>query len=644
MPEPTSRSSCDRGRLFFQVPRPHWRQHDRQHEQQHHGQDARQHEPRNERHVSDPRWLAALVTCAALWAVLLGGVCSASGDEPTRRPNVILIMSDDQGYGDFGFLGNPVIQTPHLDAMAARSAQVKHFYVSPVCTPTRACLMTGRYNYRTRAIDTYIGRAMMDPDEVTVAEVLREAGYATGIFGKWHLGDNYPTRPMDQGFEESLVHRGGGISQPSDPPEGHGKYTDPTLFHNGRQKSMKGYCTDIFFNEGMSWAERVSKEQPFFLYIAPNAPHGPVHDVPPDWLEHYRNLKLTGAEFPQVGHPLPEKFDADFVTRVYAMISNIDDNVGRLMAWLGKHELLEDTLVIYMLDNGPQWRRYVAGHRGAKSDVYEGGIRSPLLVHWPKRLAAGTTIDRVAAHIDLMPTILDACGVALPKDVKFDGRSLLPLFERRPTEWPDRTLFIQSHRGDLPLRYHHFAARDQRWKLVNNSGFGGQPIRGEPKFELFDMQSDSLELNDVAAQHPEIVARLKAQYDAWFDDVSSERQDNYAPPRIHLGTARENPTVLTRQDWRGPRAGWTPQSLGHWEVHVAHAGPYDVRLRLGAANGARTAALQVGDKKWQREIAAGAGGATFEGIELPQGPVVLEVRIGPPDPPIGPHQVEVERR
>ncbi|MEK9986792.1 MAG: sulfatase-like hydrolase/transferase, partial [Opitutae bacterium] len=205
-----------------------------------------------------------------------------------ERPNVIVIMSDDQGGGDYGFMGNKIIRTPELDKMAKQSGLLTKFYVSPVCAPTRASLMTGRYNYRTRCIDTYVGRAMMDPNEVTIAEVLRKANYRTGIYGKWHLGDNYPMRPMDQGFEDSLIHRGGGIGQPSDPIGAEGKYTDPTLIKNGVETPMKGYCTDIYFDAAMDFIEAATQEnKSFFTYIATNAPHGPYHDVPEALYQEY---------------------------------------------------------------------------------------------------------------------------------------------------------------------------------------------------------------------------------------------------------------------------------------------------------------------------------------------------------------------
>ncbi len=561
-----------------------------------------------------------------------------------ERPNVIVIMTDDQGYPDLGCHGNPVVKTPHLDAMAARSAVMKQFYVSPVCTPTRASLMTGRYNYRTRAIDTYRGRAMMDPEEVTVAEVLRDAGYATGIFGKWHLGDTYPLRAMDQGFQEALVHRGGGIGQPSDPPGGEGKYTDPVLFRNGKPVPMKGYCTDVYFAEAMKGAESAARNgKPFFVYLPTNAPHGPFHDVPPDKLEYYKKQTITANEFPQTpGWPTPAKLNADQLARVYAMIGNIDDNVGRLFAWLKQRGLTDDTLVIFMTDNGPATPGFTAGLRGRKSQVYDGGIRSPFFAHWPKRLKAGTSSDRIAAHIDVLPTVLDACGAAVPKTVQLDGRSILPLLEGKRGDWPDRTLFFQAHRGDVPVKYHQCAARTQEWKLVHASGFGQEKLTGEPKFELFRMTADPFEQKDVAAEHPEIVAKLKKEYDAWFDDVSRTRPDNYAPPRIQFGTPHEDPVVLTRQDWRG--ANWGPKDHGHWEVQVTQAGDYNVKLLFRAVEKPATARLTLGDVNVELPVEAKGAAVTFRGVKLPAGPGRLQVSVVEGTQPAGVMFVEVSRQ
>jgi len=257
---------------------------------------------------------------------------SAAGEPEHKRPNVIIMMTDDQGCGDFGVVGNPVIRTPNLDAMARRSAEMTRFYVSPVCSPTRASLMTGRWNYRTGVADTWLGRSTMHGDEVTVAEALREAGYATGMSGKWHLGDCYPYRPMDQGFDVAVYHRGGGLAQPSEPLANKGRYTDPVLFRNGKQFKAKGYCTDVYFSEAISWITRQRKAgKPFLAYIATNAPHAPFGDVPKKWLDYYTKKNLANNRYPQeAGHRIPGRSNLANRARIFAMISNIDDMTADL--------------------------------------------------------------------------------------------------------------------------------------------------------------------------------------------------------------------------------------------------------------------------------------------------------------------------
>lgn len=569
----------------------------------------------------------------------------AAGAAPPTPPNIILILTDDQGYGDMGFAGNPILRTPHLDAMASRSARWENFYVSPACTPTRASLLTGRYNFRTRAIDTFSGRALMEPEEVTLAELLGGAGYATGIFGKWHLGDNYPFRAMDQGFQETLVHRGGGIAQPADPPGGEGKYTDPILFHNGQAVQTRGYCTDVYFREGLTWARRQAKEKrPFFLYLPTNAPHDPYHDVPPDKLAYYLAQDFSPSRFPETpGHPVRPGLRTGDLAAVYAMIENIDDNIGRLFAWLEEDRLTADTLVLFLTDNGPWTWGYNAGLRDRKTSPYEGGIRSPLLAHWPGKLTPGVCSDRIAAHIDLLPTLLDVCGVPVPPGLKLDGRSLLPLWQRAAVPWPDRALFFQMHRGDVPVRYHNCSVRTQRWKLVHGTGFGSETFTGPLRFELFDLQADPWERQDLAAQHPDIVAGLQGRYDAWFDEVGSTRPDNYGPLRIPLGTPHENPVVLTRQDWRGVSPA-QKRFHGDWLVEVSPADRYEVTLRFKPLSQPAMARLELGACQWELPVAPGAETVRFPSVHLPAGPGRLEAfLLRAADPPAGVTFVEVRR-
>ena len=611
--------------------------------------------------------LSRLLLLVFVVAVALAG--RARSSEPEDPPNVIIVMTDDQGYGDYGFMGNPVIQTPNLDSMAARSAQMTQFYVSPVCSPTRASLMTGRYNYRTRVVDTWIGRSMMEPAEVTLAEILRDAGYATGLFGKWHLGDNYPLRPQDQGFEEVLMHRGGGIGQPSDPPEGKGQYTDPVLIRNGAKTRTDGFVTDVLFDHALNWIQAQSqKENPFFAYIPTNAPHAPFHDVPDSLLAVYQGMDLGNDQFPQKGRPLPDEANQDRRARIYSMITNIDQNVGRLFDCLRETDLTENTLVVFLGDNGPNGRRYVGGLRGSKASVYEGGVRTPFLMHWPGKLSGDQASSRPAAHIDVLPTVLDALDVSAPQGVRLDGRSFWPQITGESESWPKRPIVIQSHRGDVPTRYHQFMVRRGKWKLVHPSGFGRPDFKGSPDFELYDLNADPHERNELSEKRPEVVEELRAAYNRWFDDVSTTRPGNYGKPRMIVGTRHQTRAVLTRQDWHPTNdAGWGAlEATGYWSLSVAEADTFDVRIRYpdGFEGGkvtlhvndvhyhgderAETAECLPGrtcdDSDYSATVDGEADGHTFEGIPLQPGPIRMSGTLQEGGRTGGPWQIVVENR
>lgn len=527
---------------------------------------------------------------------------------PASRPNVILIMSDDQGYGDLSIHGNPNLTTPALDAIAKAGAQFTQFQVCPVCSPTRSSLLTGRYNYRTGVVDTYLGRSLMDPKETTLAEVLRHAGYRTGIFGKWHLGDNYPMRAIDQGFDDSLVVNGGGLAQPGDPPPGN-SYTDPILRRNGKYERTKGYCTDIFFREAARFVE-ANQTKPFFLYIPTNAPHTPLQ-IDESYVKSFRAQGLD-----------------DTTAKVYGMVKNLDENVAQLQSLLTRLNLRENTILIFLTDNGPQQKRYNAAMRGLKGTVYQGGIRVPCFLQWPAKVKPGLTIDRIAAHIDLFPTILAACAVKAPK-IAIDGRSLLPLLTNNAPAWPDRTLHTQWHRGDEPQLFRDHAARTQRWKLVKGK-------------ELYDLDVDPAEANDVAAKQPEVVARLRRETEEWFRSVSSSR-GGYAPPRIAIGAPQENPVLLTRQDWRGPRASWDAEGIGYWEVDVRHSGTYDIELKFAAATGPGQAVFKLGTAEKSVSFPAGATSAKVPGLKLRPGPGRLEPLLRIDGKDSGVQYVEVKK-
>jgi arylsulfatase A-like enzyme len=523
------------------------------------------------------------------------------------RPNIILFVSDDQGFGDCSLHGNPALRTPNLDRIGQEGAEFSQFHVNPVCSPTRASLLTGRYYYRTGVVDTYLGRSMMFNDEVTIAEVLQKAGYQTGIFGKWHLGDHYPLRPMEQGFGEVLVHEGGGIGQPSDPPDGN-SYFDPKLMHNGRLEQRKGYCTDVFFNAAMEFISQ-NKERPFFTYLATNAPHVPLQ-VADKYVVPFREKGLD-----------------ETTAKTYGMLANLDENAGRLLAHLRKEGLEENTILIFMSDNGPTPARFNCGMRGLKGTVYEGGLRVPFFVRWPRVVRAGAKVDWLAAHIDLFPTLLEACGISGGTEVKTDGRSLYPLWQNPGAPWTDRTVYFQWHRGERGELYNNCAARTQQYKLVNGK-------------ELYDLREDPAESHDVAAGHAERVAEMRAGYEAWFRDVAGTR--NFAVPRIYLGTKFENPVMLTRQDWRGPRATWEVGGQGSWEVDVRESGAYECTLLFPEIASEGVGWVSVGGVRAQANLLSGAKSATLQLNGVVKGPSRVEAGIAlKGKPEFGPHYVEI---
>jgi arylsulfatase A-like enzyme len=481
----------------------------------------------------------------------------------------------------------------------------------------------------------------MHPDETTMAEMLAAGGYRTGIFGKWHLGDNYPMRAMDKGFQESLVLSGGGLAQPADAPDPvdeRGAYFNATLRRNGTWVKTKGYVSDVLTDAAIEFIQRRS-DRPFFVYLPFNCPHSP-HQVPDEYRRHYPAEDFNPAGFPKLGHPMAAKNDPEALARVYGMIENIDDNVGRFLAKLDELKLAENTIVVFFSDNGCQQHNgYNAGLKGWKGTPFEGGIHQFCFIRWPAQLRAGRRVDRIAAAIDLAPTLLELCGVPKPPRVKFDGVSLAPLLRGGAATWPDRVLFFQWHRGDSPERYRAFAARSQDWKLVQPLG-AGEKWDGKTSFQLYDMAHDPLELNDLAARQPERVADLKARYDAWFDDVTGAR-DYRVPSRIFLGAPQENPVLLTRQDWRGRAASWGPKGVGYWEVNVVARARYNIKLLFDPLRTGGEATLCCGRASLRQPVKAGQAECVFSNVSLPVGPGRLEAHLAQGPAVVGVKYVEL---
>ncbi|MCX8156474.1 MAG: arylsulfatase [Verrucomicrobiae bacterium] len=450
----------------------------------------------------------ALFWLPVLAAFLIGQSQPSAAAAPAaaltgRRPNIILILTDDQGYGDLSCHGNPVLRTPHLDRLHAEGRRFLDFMVSPTCSPTRAALLTGRHEFKSGVTHTIYERERLALSAVTLPALLKQTGYHTGIFGKWHLGDERQYWPDRRGFEEFFIHGAGGIGQTypgscGDAPDNH--YFSPVILHNGRFVPTTGYCTDVFFTQAITWMERVRGRRPFFAMITPNAPHTPL-EVPPEYEALYAGRVPTN------------------VAKFFGMIANLDDNVGRLLARLQVWGLERDTLIIFMNDNGGTQgvRLFNAGMRGQKGTPYWGGVRAASFWRWPGVLPPGD-IAPLAAHVDVMPTLLEIAGARVPPTVarQWDGRSLVPLLLEPSAPWPDRCLF--THLGRWPTgkaaaaKYQDCSVRYGPYQMVSAGKTSGI-------WELYHLPTDPGQTNNLAGRHPELVQKLSACYDRWWEAI-----------------------------------------------------------------------------------------------------------------------------
>lgn len=496
--------------------------------------------------------------------------------QQNNPPNVIIIMTDDQGYGDLGVTGNPHVKTPVIDKFANENIRFNNFYVSPVCAPTRSSLMTGRISLRTGVRDTYNGGATMAATEITIAEMLKQANYTSGIFGKWHLGDNYPSRPMDQGFDESVIHLSGGMGQVGDFTTYFQKeksYFDPVLWHNGKKEAYKGYCSDIFTGQAIQFIEN-NKQKPFFCYLAFNAPHTPLQ-VPDKYYEMYKDIDpAKGFENDDRPFVKMSEKDKEDARKVYAMVSNIDDNLGKLFQKIEDLNLAENTIVIFMTDNGPQQTRYVAGMRGRKGSVFRGGVRVPFYIKIPSLYKGEKDIETTAAHIDILPTLAEICNVELPKNRKIDGKSLLPLIQDKTVDWADRSLFFYWTRR-FPEKYNNIALQKGKYKLVGHNDYNATI----DNFDFFDIENDPYEQKNIVSEKKELAQQFKVELDQFYNElIGSENLVN--PQPIAIGNENENPVVLNRNDADGARGIWAQEEIyGKWNVRIAE-GNYNVRFKF----------------------------------------------------------------
>ncbi|MCL2814134.1 MAG: arylsulfatase [Oscillospiraceae bacterium] len=476
-----------------------------------------------------------------------------------KRPNIVFVLTDDQGYPDLGCTGNPYIQTPNIDEFHKESARLNDFHVAPLCAPTRGALLTGRRPTRNGVWATCWGRSLLSAGELTLSEVLQANGYATGMFGKWHLGDNYPYRPQDRGFERVVAHKGGGVGQT--PDFWGNNYFDDTYFHNGKPIKHTGYCTDIWFDEAMKFI-REKRDAPFFAYIATNAPHEP-YLVDEKYTAHYRGTD-------GIIHP-----------EFYGMIENIDENFGKLRALLKELEIEDDTLLVFMTDNGSSGsarldenqfvtRGYNAGMRGMKGSYYDGGHRVPCLMRWPGGKILNREVGEICFHIDFMPTLLDLCGIEPPEGAVFDGAPLGGLLRGDIQRLDgERVDFVQYRQYTEPPRKWENAVITREYRLINGR-------------ELYNIKKDPGQRRDISGSNPGMVEQMRALHEEWWREVAPGL-DDYC--HIAIGSDMENPTRLDAMDvmgdvaWNQNQIAAAQISTGKWNVDVCQTGRYRISLR-----------------------------------------------------------------
>ena len=490
-------------------------------------------------------------------SVLFLSNCKQIEKPSDQPPNVLLILTDDQGFGDLSIHMNDSIDTPNLDQFATEGMRLNHFYVTPLCAPTRASLLTGRYHLRTGAHWVTRGTENMRSEEVTIAEVFKANHYATGCFGKWHNGAHYPYNPIGQGFDKFVGFCGGHWSN----------YFDPPLQSQDTFISTKGFITDILTDSAISFME-ANKDKPFFCYVPYNAPHGPFQ-VPDKYFDKYKNQGLT-----------------DRNAAIYGMVENVDDNVGRLLESLDGLKISENTIVIFLTDNGPNGNRFNGGMRGWKAHVHEGGNRVPAFIRWSGTIGAGLVSDEPAALIDILPTLMDLCGINPPIMPKSDGISLAPLLLEETETIPERPIFTHVSRN-AELKPYPGALRTRQYRMVANSA----------QAELYDMTIDPAETKNLAEAQPELLKALHSEYLAWFKEVTNNGTTN---PAIPVGYAEAPSVQLPAHEAvisGGMRYKRNPNGWAHdwitdwkntsdkmeWDIEVVRPGNYEIIIQYTAA-------------------------------------------------------------
>ena len=529
-------------------------------------------------------------------SLLFVSICCAAfaGD----RPNVVFILSDNQSYWEFGCHGNPVVKTPNVDRLAAESVDFKRFYATPYCSPSRAEFLTGRYAMRFGIYNTIGGVSQLPGSATTMAEIFRDNGYRTGMFGKWHLGESFPMRPEDQGFDEAFWHGGGGVGQL---PDYYGNTLfDTTFIENDEPVPTKGFCTDKIFDRAIRFI-RDHQDKSFFCYVPTPVTHKPWA-APDKYRQPYEAMGMKPGD-----------------AAGYGQMTNLDENVGRLLQALDKLQLRKQTILIFATDQGmgreapakdmslPQIR---GGHR-----AYDWANHVAFMVRYPDRIQkTGHVQDQLAGAVDLLPTLADWCAFRPSHELEFDGISLARYLEDPELAWPQtRNIITQCPRGRTPKKWVNAVVRRGHWRLTGPD-------------ELFNSGSDFRQTKNVAKDHPEIVKELNAAYEKWWREFDAQRP---GIPRAVIGHPDRPEVRLTSMDWYQGGSPWTQGSIkrgrgrGTWAIEVKRAGRYRIELRrypreAEQAAGAVAATASIAANTRDTRLAPNAPAAVFE-MDLPAG-------------------------
>jgi arylsulfatase A-like enzyme len=481
-----------------------------------------------------------------IFACMMLQACDDFRTEPAQKPNVIIIITDDQGYGDISAHGNPVIETPNLDKLCGESVRLTNYHVDPTCSPSRAALLTGRYSHRVDVWHTIMGGNFLPDEEVTMAEFFREAGYNTVLFGKWHLGGSYPFRPVDQGFDTWIGQGDGGTGTTSD--YWFNDRVNDMYLTNGKWSHIKGYGPDVFFSKAGEYIKNYKSANPFFLYLSTYVPHNPLTIPDTSWTDKYK-----GEISPKSAY-------------YYASIEQIDNNIGLLRKTIADKGIDDNTILIFMTDNGGTYgiEIFNAGMRGGKGTQYDGGHRVPCFIHWPGgNLNKGKDIKTLTAHIDIFPTLIDLCGLPQNKKLNFDGTSLKHLIYNEGKAFPERSLIVEVQRQIIPEKWKKSAVMTDQWRLIDGK-------------ELYNIVDDPGQSHDLSSKHTDVVKELRTHYETYWQSVKTEK--NYSKAPI-IGTANEETVFLNAADWMPPEGQLTPWNQHHISSGMKQRGYWDVRVK-----------------------------------------------------------------